>query len=739
MGNSKQFLQDIVGKEGYEKLSTVLTKSFASEAAAASMAVPRALLSWANQHIAPLKVGEYKTLDFPGQSHLKIHIQKQSDNMYKGAFLKDGKAIHVFADQFLPSFDSTEKSEPDQKALTIIKALIKSGMPDAKQGDYEQLEKAATVAPQVMKDIGNLIDAMVAKNMVSQSIDDLNKAQEQTSLLNINKDRGAPEVKQQPEGKAAQDQKPQAQNPLKKEDRKEGSGGYPEQDIPQSQLEAANQQQLGYMKINMDRGKPKLKDRKEGEEAQDQKPASDNPLAKDAMNPAGGNRGLRHLLMKPLHAAINGFAAAGAAEAAHKMPTPHMEQLSHTLKHPPQPAQPAIPGVSPAIPAKPSPPMKKAMVPTGPGSMKEMKAPPKNAFTMAVGKAEKLAKPYVSEAQRGFFHTASARAAGITPADTKHWDDASKGQKNLPKHVKKAEMPGGAAKPQVSTKPQGPAAPVPASNNPAGAAAKQAQASAGGKLAMPKIGGGAAMKNPSVKPAMPKMPGATKMPGMGKEEAPPAPAPTSTEKPTGKDRTNSQLDIIEQHHKPMSKQSYFRDKLSRVKKEEYPVGQGGGEASGALSNKEKPMRKDGGIAAGIAAAGAANGGGQGNADLTRYAGKSEHKIANAEQNGSKTLQSNRLGAYSAKVSKSELFANCIHCGVPEFTTGSNGQPTFKPCACFSVVNKDENDKPCEFVTLQKNQDGTFGLKFDPKADQDTVKAFLLTLKAKLLLQKKFGM
>ena len=41
--------------------------------------------------------------------------------------------------------------------------------------------------------------------------------------------------------------------------------------------------------------------------------------------------------------------------------------------------------------------------------------------------------PYTSNAQRKFFHTDTARKAGITPSDVKHWDEASKGLK-LPEH-----------------------------------------------------------------------------------------------------------------------------------------------------------------------------------------------------------------------------------------------------------------------------------------------------------------
>jgi hypothetical protein len=48
--------------------------------------------------------------------------------------------------------------------------------------------------------------------------------------------------------------------------------------------------------------------------------------------------------------------------------------------------------------------------------------------------------PYKSDSQRRFFHSPGAAKAGITKKDIKHWDDASRGQKNLPEHVKKASF-----------------------------------------------------------------------------------------------------------------------------------------------------------------------------------------------------------------------------------------------------------------------------------------------------------
>lgn len=45
--------------------------------------------------------------------------------------------------------------------------------------------------------------------------------------------------------------------------------------------------------------------------------------------------------------------------------------------------------------------------------------------------------PYDSAAQRRFFHTDTARRAGITPAMVREYDEASKGRK-LPEHAEKS-------------------------------------------------------------------------------------------------------------------------------------------------------------------------------------------------------------------------------------------------------------------------------------------------------------
>jgi hypothetical protein len=76
--------------------------------------------------------------------------------------------------------------------------------------------------------------------------------------------------------------------------------------------------------------------------------------------------------------------------------------------------------------------------------------------------------------------------------------------------------------------------------------------------------------------------------------------------------------------------------------------------------------------------------------------------------------------------------------VPEFKKNEEGVPVFNPCACFSVMKKDENGNPYKFVEVIKKSDtNNWDLKFHENADPEAVKVFLLTLKAHLLVKKKF--
>lgn len=103
----------------------------------------------------------------------------------------------------------------------------------------------------------------------------------------------------------------------------------------------------------------------------------------------------------------------------------------------------------------------------------------------------------------------------------------------------------------------------------------------------------------------------------------------------------------------------------------------------------------------------------------------------------KTLRSLIKKSETSYVTEFELYQACEHCGTPEFKKTPNG-PIFSPCACFMVLTKDETGKPTNFVALRKTASDGYRLDFNPSADPDAVKTFVLLLKSSLLLKKKFG-
>jgi hypothetical protein len=92
----------------------------------------------------------------------------------------------------------------------------------------------------------------------------------------------------------------------------------------------------------------------------------------------------------------------------------------------------------------------------------------------------------------------------------------------------------------------------------------------------------------------------------------------------------------------------------------------------------------------------------------------------------------------SEVTESELYSHCEICGTSQFKKTEKG-PEFSPCACFSVVKKDEEGNSKKFVNVLRKSDGKFDLEFSPESDPETVKLFLLSMKARLLIKKNHGL
>lgn len=178
MHDLSKFFTDILGKDGFDTLEKNIVKRSTgngidpTEYAMYQMIAPRALMSWLVQNIKPLKQNEPQTFKFPGHEDIKIEVERQGNDQYRGQFTgRDGKAIHKFDGQTLPvlagHFMSTlelydhykdAKDEPkDLKGFELPQKVL-----EMNNVSNPNIEMSAD-AKGIIAAMGKLVDALVGK------------------------------------------------------------------------------------------------------------------------------------------------------------------------------------------------------------------------------------------------------------------------------------------------------------------------------------------------------------------------------------------------------------------------------------------------------------------------------------------------------------------------------------------------------------------------------------------------
>jgi hypothetical protein len=659
MNDSSALLKSILGDRGYETLKKAVYKQRTQavidplEFYLPLIVAPRTILSWLIQTIKPMKPGEKIDVKFPGRDDIDIHIEKQDVDQYRAEFTGGGRILHTFEKQSLPAasahmmtvgelYDSFGEPKKTDESLLEEERKNNPEMDEPKKESYGMIQHmmhTANIQPtedpenvkwtmshasiqEMTAVIGKLVDALTAKQLSRNKLEsEIDKAAESESASG-GKDMAKPmkkeaikttEIVTDP-SKSGHKQEIPATTPKKdpvgmaRTDEPHGQTPFkPGTASPQQSPETPFKKEA--IKTNEQVSDPSV-------QGHEQKP-SEKPK-KDPVGMARTDEPREQTPFKP-----------GKAEASQKPETPFKKEDA------------------PMTPT-PEDTSRHRLSPSDPSPHKTTK--PNSYFRK---KHEILTKPYVSDAQRRWAHTDAGTKALGGESHVHEWDESSKGKK-LPEHVKKDAMsptkplagqgtgapstptsrpnngfgavvakvegPKGAGMPTGPGAAKPPKGPVPASNAPAAAAAKQAQQAGKGVVKPPKMAGMPKMPNPMAAPKQPKAPGMMK----------------------GND--------------------YFRSKL----------------------------------------------------------GKSEELYAHATEE--------------------QLYkSTCQNCGVPEFVKGDDGNPKYNPCACFLITKKDEEGKPNNFVKLLRKNDGSYGLEFMKGADPETVKLFLLTLKARLLIKRKHGL
>lgn len=116
--------------------------------------------------------------------------------------------------------------------------------------------------------------------------------------------------------------------------------------------------------------------------------------------------------------------------------------------------------------------------------------------------------------------------------------------------------------------------------------------------------------------------------------------------------------------------------------------------------------------------------------LSRKAGRPFlKKPAQVQQPEKMAASEEKITKNQFLVTEAELLSKCTDCKQPQFKLIKN-EHKFTPCICFASENQGKES----FVRLVKNETG-MKLLFNSKADPDSVKTFLLTLKLGLLAKK----
>jgi hypothetical protein len=473
MNDSKSLLKSILGDRGYETLEKAIYKQRTQavidplEYYLPLIVVPRALLSWLVQTIRPMKTGEIKDIQFPGRPEILVHFEKQDVDQYRAEFISGGRIIHSFEKQSLPAISGH---------LMTVGEMYDSFVEEKPKEKEESAEKA-TEKEETKPSESNSLD--VVRQMVSlsnlQPQEDPENVKWAVSHANVRELTGV--IGKLVDALTAQkintDKIEEVLDKVSEKEVKDKQGDIetsltPEEKNKEDMKAKAKDAGMSYQELDKLKAKPSAdqkgpesKEVDSGTEAAEAEPKKDSAIAKEALAPTE---------MVP--------------ESADVVTRPSLD------------------------------PAKTKVYPSASLASDYFKK-----------KAELLLKPYSSDAQRRWAHTEAGTKALGGEEKVKEWDKESKG-KDLPEKVSKeemgkAEMPKGAGQPTPPAKPKEPKPPIPASNNPAASAAKQAQSSARGGYKPPKTPGAAMPKNPTAKPKVPpapKAPAAPKAPGMAKGE-----------------------------------------------------------------------------------------------------------------------------------------------------------------------------------------------------------------------------
>lgn len=192
MKKHEKILKHILGEDGLEVLSKIIERKRTSNVAdplelyLPLLVVPRAILSWLVQNIRPIEINETKTLDFPNKKDIKIEIRKLDTDVYQGEFIQNGKVIHKFNRQTLPSLgghlmtvgELYDDIVDDEKIGNTVQTItdLTSDKDEEKEKteekqEHKMIDQNANQLTAMTEIVGKLIDALISNKIEKDNIE----------------------------------------------------------------------------------------------------------------------------------------------------------------------------------------------------------------------------------------------------------------------------------------------------------------------------------------------------------------------------------------------------------------------------------------------------------------------------------------------------------------------------------------------------------------------------------------
>lgn len=145
--------------------------------------VPRAILSYLFAHLKPMSVGDIKDLDLPFAPNAQMHIEKLSQDNYRGDLVQDGNRISEFQYRPLPSIGLILLSTFELYDLSLLEEIKQKPVSNEQGNKIDRLQDIIDDRLKMSRMIQDVVDRRISEK---EAIDRLISEKLTQHVLKVN-------------------------------------------------------------------------------------------------------------------------------------------------------------------------------------------------------------------------------------------------------------------------------------------------------------------------------------------------------------------------------------------------------------------------------------------------------------------------------------------------------------------------------------------------------------------------